>query len=262
MPLQPGYSTPDRTMKHVLWWICLFVAPLVLISIELFHPANFTTTPGMYQFLSHAEQHYDPTFQALGYFGPEWWFLLHMTQTPMVGLVAVGLWLMIDDVGGGDGAAAMASAWFARVAIFVFAVYFTVLDAIGGIGLGRTIVVVEGLKLSQPQLDVIISLLNAMWTDHWVGGVKSIISLTASWAAFVSSVLVAATLLLSGRVSGAAGWANMAVLLGFGWQLQDSHAALHGPIAFALLIVASAWLWWSRRRLGPVAEAAPAQAAR
>src|SRR5260370_5436346 len=86
----------------------------------------------MYQFLSHAE-HYDPKYQALGYFGPEWWFLLHMTQTPMVGLVAVGLWLMVDDVSGDAGGATIACAWLARVAIFVFAVYFTVLDAIGGV---------------------------------------------------------------------------------------------------------------------------------
>jgi hypothetical protein len=53
-------STPDRRMKQVLWWICLLAAPLVLITIELFHPANFTASPGMYEFLSHAE-HYDPT---------------------------------------------------------------------------------------------------------------------------------------------------------------------------------------------------------
>jgi hypothetical protein len=98
-------------MKQVLWWICLLAAPLVLITIELFHPANFTVTPGMYEFLSHAE-HYDPTYQALGYFGPEWWFALHMIQTPMVGLVAVGLWLMVDDVGGADGGAAMVCAGF------------------------------------------------------------------------------------------------------------------------------------------------------
>jgi hypothetical protein len=143
-PERATYSTPDRRMKQVLWWICLLAAPLVLITIELFHPANFTASPGpgMYQFLSHAE-HYDPTYQALGYFGPEWWFALHMIQTPMVGLVAVGLWLMVDDVGGADGGAAMVCAWLARVAIFVFAIYFTILDAIGGIGLGRTIVVVE-----------------------------------------------------------------------------------------------------------------------
>jgi hypothetical protein len=230
-------ATPDSNMKQVLWWICLLAAPLVLLTIELFHPANFTTSPGMYEFLSHAE-HYDPKYQALGYFGPEWWFALHMIQTPMVGLVAVGLWLMVDDVGAADGGAAMVSAALARAAVFVFAVYFTVLDAIGGIGLGRTIVVVESLKLDDKQLDVVKMLLNKMWTDPLVGGVGSTISLTASWAAFVASVLVAASLLLSSR----AGWVNMAVLVGFGWELQTSHAAPHGPIAFALLIVASGWL--------------------
>ena len=170
----------------------------------------------------------------------------------MVGLVAVGLWLMVDDVGAADGGAAMVCAWIARAAIFVFAVYFTVLDAIGGIGLGRTIVVVESLKLDDKQLDVIKMLLNKMWTDPLVGGVGSTISLTASWAAFVASVLVAASLLLSSR----AGWVNMAVLVGFGWELQTSHAAPHGPIAFALLIVASGWLWWTRRRRGHLGKIA------
>src|ERR1700738_3315077 len=90
--IDSGRRPADRRMKQVLWGVCLLLAPLVPITIELFHPANFTASPGMYQFLSHAE-HYDPKYQALGYFGPEWWFLLHMTQTPMVGLVAVGLWL-------------------------------------------------------------------------------------------------------------------------------------------------------------------------
>jgi hypothetical protein len=162
----------------------------------------------------------------------------------MVGLVAVGLWLMVDGVSGADGGAPMACAWLARAAIFVFAVYFTVLDAIGGIGLGRTIVVVESLKLDEKQLDVVKMLLNRMWTDPLVGGVGSFISLTASWAAFAAAVLIAATLLLSRR----AGWVNMAVLVGFGWELQTAHASPHGPIAFALLIVAAGGLWWARRR--------------
>ena len=230
-------------MKQVLWWICLLAAPLVLITIELFHPANFTASPGMYEFLSHAE-HYEPKYQALGYFGPEWWFALHMIQTPMVGLVAVGLWLMVDGVGAADGGAAMVSAWLARAAIFVFAVYFTVLDAIGGIGLGRTIVVVESLKLDDKQLDVVNMLLNTMWTDPLVGGVGSFISLTASWAAFAASVLVAAdpSAVGPGRLAehGGAGRLRLGV--------ADQSCRPHGPIAFALLIVASGWLWWTRRR--------------
>ncbi|MGZ5904065.1 MAG: hypothetical protein ACXWKQ_01850 [Reyranella sp.] len=99
------------------------------------------------------------------------------------------------------------------------------------------------MKLDEKQLDVIKMLLNKMWTDPVIGGVGSFISLTASWAAFVASVLIAATLLLSRR----AGWLNMAVLVGFGWELQTAHASPHGPIAFALLIVAAGWLWWARR---------------
>jgi hypothetical protein len=117
--------------------------------------------------------------------------------------------------------------------------------------LGRTIVV-QSLKLDDKQLDVVKMLLNKMWTDPLVGGVGSTISLTASWAAFVASVLVAATLLLSRR----AGWVNMAALAGFGLELQTSHAASHGPIAFALLIVASGWLWWTRWRRGHSAKVA------
>ena len=238
-------SEPSGVMKQILWWLCLFVAPAVLITVELFHPSGFTNSPGMYQFLSQANPH--ANHSALGYFGPHWWFVLHMIQTPMVALVAVGLWLMIDGIAAKDGTAAMVAAWLARAAILVFAVYFTVLDGIGGIGLGRTILVVQDLvargKLSPAQLEGVVLLLNTTWVDPLVGGVGSLVSETASWAAFASAFLVASALLLSGR----AGWLNMVPLLGFGWELQTAHASPHGPIAFALLIVAAAWLWWAPR---------------
>jgi hypothetical protein len=234
-------------MKQLLWWLCLFVAPAVLITIELFHPAGFTASPGMYQFLSQADPH--AGHSALAYFGPHWWLVMHLIQTPMVGLVAVGLWLMLDGIGTHeeDGPASMVVAWVARAAIFVFAVSFTVLDAIGGIGLGRTILAVQELvaagKLSPTQFDGIVLLLNTLWVDPLVGGVGSVVSLTASWAAFAVSVLVAASLMLAGR----AGWLQVALLVGFGWELQTAHASPHGPIAFALLILAAGWLWLSWR---------------
>jgi hypothetical protein len=237
----------DFAIKRGLWWVCLLVAPAILIGLELFHPAGFTGKPGMYEYLSNAHGH-EPQFMALGYFGPNWWLTLHMIQTPLVGLVAIGLWMMVGPVSGADGTPAMVCAWLARAAIFFMAVYFTVLDGIGGISLGRTIVVVQGLiadgKLSPAQLDGVVLLLNTMWVDPLVGGLGSFVSLAASWAAFSAALLVAAALLLSGR----AGWLSALLLVAFGWELQTAHAAPHGPIAFALLILATLSIWWFQRR--------------
>lgn len=242
----------DSAVRSALWWVCLLLAPLGLIAVELFHPAGFTAHPGMYQFLSQPEA-YQPQFQALGYFGPMWWFTLHMIQTPLVALVVVGLWLMLAEVTDTDSGYARAAAWLARAAILVFAIYYTVLDAIGGIGLGRTIMTTEAMaasgQLNPQQLAGVIQLLNTMWTDPLVGGVGSVVSLTGSWAIFIAMLAAALALLLTRRVP----WPPLIVLIAFGWELQTSHAAMHGPIAFALLIVASAWLWWVRRRRVPAA---------
>jgi hypothetical protein len=237
----------NQGMKNVLWWVCLVAAPAGLLGIELFHPAGFTTQPGMYQFLSKPELN-QPQFMALGYFGPNWWFTLHMIQTPLVGLVAVGLWLLVDPIDRPDGTLAVTLAWLARLATFVFLIYYTALDAIGGFGLGRSILTSQALvadgKLNPQQLDGIILLLNTVWVDPWVGGVGSFISQTGSWAIFIATLLAALALLLSRKVT----WPPLIVLVAFGWELQDSHAAMHGPIAFGLLIIASVWLWWSRPR--------------
>jgi hypothetical protein len=169
-----------------------------------------------------------------------------MVQTPLVGLVAIGLWLTVAPIGAADGGAALACAWLARLSIFVFVVYYTVLDAVAGIGLGRYITTTQTLaadgKLSPAQLEGVVLLLNTVWLDPFVGGVGSFVSLTGSWAALAAAVFLAAALLLSRR----AGW--VALLLGFGWELQTAHAAPHGPIAFALLILAALSIRWTQRR--------------
>jgi hypothetical protein len=234
----------DQAVKSTLWWLCLALAPLVLLVIELFHPAGFTVTPGMYEYLSKPEP-YQPQFHALAYWGPPWWFTLHMIQTPVVALVGVGLWIMLSDVSDGDSGKARLAAWISRAAIFVFMVYYTVLDSIGGIGLGKTMMTINATMpaLSGPQLDTISALLNKMWVDPWVGGVGSVISQTGSWAIFVAAVAAALALLIAKR----APWPPLILLVAFGWELQTSHAAYSGPIAFALLIIASAWIWFARR---------------
>ena len=243
----------NNTLRKALWWLCLLVAPGVLIIIELFHPAGFTQNPGMYEYL-HKPEPYNPQFSALGYFGPQWWFTLHMIQTPMVGLVAVGLWLLAGKVGSSEGLAATIFAWLSRVATFLFLIYYTALDSIGGIGLGKSIEITEQLaregKLTPEQVMGVAQVLNRTWTNAWVGGVGSFISLTGSWAVFVSTLLLAIALFLTEKVP----WPALILLVAFGWELQVSHTMPHGPIAFGLLIISAFWIWWSGRRQRDAAE--------
>jgi hypothetical protein len=242
--ISDGPSLVDR----MLWWLCLFVVPLVLVAIELFHPAGFTSKPGMWVYLSEPQPHHE-AHRALGYPGPEWWFTLHMIQTPMVGLVAVGLWRMVADIGAGDGMAAVL-AWLSRIATFVMLIYFTVLDGIGGIGLGRSILKAKAMAasgaLSPDQLEGVVRFLDVMWVDLWVGGVGSYVSLTASWAAFFAALFTALALFVAHRAPAI----PLLILVAFGWEVQQAHAAPHGPIAFGLLAIAGVWIWF--RGGGPV----------
>ena len=93
---------------------------------------------------------------------------------------------------------------------------------------------------SLTQADGAIALLNAMWVDPKVGGVGSFISLTGSYAILAATVLAVAALLPARRIH----WLPALLLVAFGYQLQESHAAPHGPIAFALLIVAAFVMAW------------------
>jgi len=130
----------------------------------------------------------------------------------------------------------------------VFLIYYTALDSIGGFGLGRTILNTQTLadqgKLTADQVTGVITVLNTTWTDPWVGGVGSFISLTGSWTAFFAALFLALALLVDKKLS----WIPALLLVGFGWELQESHTMPHGPIAFALLIIAAIWAWRSNSR--------------
>ena len=130
-------------------------------------------------------------------------------------------------------------------------IYFTVLDGIGGIGLGRSILQAEAMAasgaLSADQLDGVSKFLDTMWLDPWAGGQMSVVSLTASWAAFAAALLVALTLLAARRAPAL----PLVVLVVAGWEIQLTHAALHGPLGFGLLAVAGVWIWFRRGKPAP-----------
>jgi hypothetical protein len=244
--------------KRAFAVLSLVVAPMLLAGIELFHPAHFTLDPGMTAFLSHPQAG-DPYFRAIHYFGPDWWFLLHMVQTPLVVLVAFGLLQMVDTFSPDPDARYKPLAWLARIATVTFMTFYTVLDGIGGIALGRELVVLNELagagKITAGDAQAIRFFLDRMWVDPWVGGIGSFVSLGGSWAVFAAAVFAAAYLGLNRKAT----WLEIALLLGFGWELQVAHASYHGPIAFSLLAVASG-LWLSHRRpLGSAVAPAPAR---
>src|SRR4051812_24066288 len=106
-------------IRKLMWWVCLIAAPVVLIGLELFHPAHFTAAPGMFQYLCKAEP-YDPQFLALAYPGPHWWFMLHLIQTPLVAFVTLGLWLLTRRIDDSHGTLPVLFAWVSRAAALVF----------------------------------------------------------------------------------------------------------------------------------------------
>ena len=52
----------------------------------------------MSAFLSHPHDGGMP-FNVIRYFGPDWWFLMHMIQTPLIVIIAFGLLLLTDAFG-------------------------------------------------------------------------------------------------------------------------------------------------------------------
>ncbi len=251
----------NETFFQALQWLCLVIAPLILVTIELFHPASFTWVLEKvvaFEYLRQEEiSPHSHGHKALAYFGPDWWFWLHMIQTPLVGLVGVGMWLLVGRVIDLDGPYALLSAWVSRAATFMFVIYYTALDAIGGFGLARTIEIVNGRDpkfgcvpsekipcFDDSQISAVSTLINDTWTDPWVGGVGSFVSHTGSYAVLAAAVFAALALSFGKRYP----WAILVLLAVFGWQVQESHTAYHGPIGFGALAIAGFWLLFTEYR--------------
>ncbi len=261
---------PRTADYRIVWIFGLIVGPAILVGIELFHPAGFTQNPGMFTFLRQPEPG-GHSHSALDYFGPDWWFWLHMIQTPTVCLTAIALMLTVSTVQSeaAPNAAVTALSWGAHGALFVFAVYYTALDAIGGIGLGRTLEITNNLQaatayfeggsiiqcmdaagnsapcLSSEQVDGVALVLNETWTDPWVGGVGSYISQTGSWAIFIATVLTALTILTARAFrTSTVSWLAIVCLVAGGWFVQESHACCTGPLGFGLICLFGCLGWW------------------
>jgi len=222
---------PADPVRSSLRRICLLGAPLVLLGMEIFHPLGFTHE--VYPVLSR------PGFL---YFGPWWFFTLHFIQTPMVGVIAAGLLLLLAGLSG-------LWPWVARGAALVWLVYYTVLDSIQGIFLGW--IIGKSLDASADTQRFVATLTQDMYTDRVIGGVSSFVSLTGSWAFLVAAIATA--LVLAQR--GATLWPLLALVLA-GQLIQMSHAHPYGPVGFSLVFLAALGLerWLARPPARPAVK--------
>lgn len=89
--------------------LVLLGTPLALAVLEVFHPKGDTAAEAVDQ--------------------GDWFFWFHMIQLPLIGLMALAVYLLTEDL---EGRAVTVSRW----ATGVFAVFFSAYDAAAGIGTG------------------------------------------------------------------------------------------------------------------------------
>jgi hypothetical protein len=139
-------------MHNSLWSrLVLLGTPLALAVLEFFHPDAGTAAEAVDE--------------------GDWFFWFHMIQLPLVGLMALAVYLLTEDL---EGRAVTVSRW----ATGVFAVFFSAYDAAAGIATGFALrnaqslspedqsVVYESVK-DMPGVSAIFSL-SIVGTGAWV----------------------------------------------------------------------------------------------
>lgn len=195
-------------MNKFLKGLLLFFAPLALILLEIWHPYGFQ----------------DDVYHRLA---PqiEWWITLHIAQSFLFPLAAAGVYLLIKGSRGFD-------ATMARCFLLLFAIAYTVYDAVAGIGLGNLIL--QGRGLAPDKIKVLEEITQKYFSDPWFGGMGSWLSQFASWTWILTVIFTVIVLYRMGKP-----FLPLILLLMSGVYLWMSHAYPNGPIAFACLLAAN-----------------------
>ena len=170
-----------------------------------------------------------------------WFMAYHMVQLPLIGLVAISIFLLADSFGPGR-----ASAWPMCLGMGTFLVFFSAYDTLAGIGTGLAM---RGAReLPEPQQDVLFELVKT-WpaAEPWVFWL-SIVG-TGGW------VLAVGYLTVTARSAGAprAQWISLGLAAFF---LLLGHPAPFGTLAFGSLFLAALLREWRTSGPGPDAQGA------
>jgi hypothetical protein len=194
----------------------LFAGPLGYIAVGLVHPVPDPRIG-------------DPT----GLF-----IFLHLVQPVLIGLLAYGLWSLVDGLAG-------RAAQIARFAVVPFALAYTVFETVAGTSMG--LMVQEANKLSaadRAAAQTIVDNLDALWIGYPI-------YLAAGLSWLVASVATGFALRGSGRA--------VTLLIGIGGALfAIAHPFPPGPIGMTLVLAGFALHEYRTSGAPSRVEAAPA----
>jgi hypothetical protein len=142
-------------------------APVALAVVELWHPL----------FHTGAEEHLLPVADR--------WLAVHLLQLPLFAMLALAVYLLVDGIEG-------TAATVARIGSVVFAAFYSALDAVAGIATGVLARHAAGLEGSART--AVASAIDALFTDTWVGGGSSVLTVVASFAWLVAALAAAVAL--------------------------------------------------------------------
>jgi hypothetical protein len=195
--------------------IILLGSPLILGILQLWHPAHVAFN----QLLPIVD----------------WWLFLHLIQLPLFGLLAFTVYGLIHHI---DHLFAKIS----KVALAIFVVFYTALDAVLGISGGIIIQYAAQLPAGEQ------AILEGAYIDLFMKG-NELLGNIAVYSWFVAGISAAVALYIKG--------ANQVgvLFLGLGTLLYHSHAYPYGPMGMAALVVAViCFEFFSKHRQNTVAE--------
>ncbi len=202
--------------EKILTFLCIVIAPLVLVSMELFHPSGYSSA--VYEnLLPHRT----------------WWIILHVAQPLFFSLTGLGAIILTWNKPG-------IVSTISKISLFLFIVYYTVYDSVAGIGTGILIDVIKDLPQDQKQTG--IGIIQSYFQHPYLGGSHTWLSEFASFSWLVGTFTMVWVLFFDKKhiipllfllLSGALVWYN--------------HGFPTGPLGFWCFFVGATWITYGKK---------------
>ncbi len=198
-------------MNDTFWRrLILFGAPLALGFLDIFHPIHISQEG------------------VLGGVGPrvDWWITLHLIQLPLIGLLALAVYLLVAGLSGW-------AATISRLALIIFFVpFYSAWDAVAGVGTGVLIRYANSLPAAEQA--AVEPVIDAYWQSQIFGNI-SIFGWAGGSLGWIVAILAAAIAL---KQAGAPR-RPLILLIPAAFLFGFTHVAPFGPLGMLFFFLAA-----------------------